>query len=173
MGSGGPPRGRSAHRRVPYCGGRDAQPAGLGKTPPARGQSCTSFLPRPASAPLPGSGMGLGGRPRVGGPAGRYISGDRWRDAWFSGLGQDSSGLWPLGPPASFTITQPHILRSRLGLGYDSPLQELGDVRTSELRGAPAPLPRSPRSPRPSPALQPAGHALGAGTPRMATADAV
>lgn len=67
---------RFARRRVP-CGGRsDAQPSGLGRTPPARAGRVTGPFLRSTSPPSPRNVLGLGIRPRAGRPAGRYSAGD-------------------------------------------------------------------------------------------------
>lgn len=65
----------------------------------------------------------------------------------------------PLGPPAFSNVIQPHSTE-----WMRSGLQQSG----AGVWGRSAPLP-----PGPSPALQPSGHALGAGTPGMGTADVV
>lgn len=70
---------------------------------------------------------------------------------------QDASGPGHLGRRRSSSSSN-RTPRSGFGLGYNSPVQESGEARLS--------LPAGP-----SPALQPSGHALGAGTPGVGTAD--
>lgn len=85
LGSGDPPRGRSACGQVPCAGGRDALPSRLGTTPPARGLSGCRSLPRPISPPSPGLGWVWGSaRGSVDPRAGTV---QEVEEAWFPGLG--------------------------------------------------------------------------------------
>lgn len=112
---GGPPRGRSARERVPCGGGRDAQPSGLGRTPPARGQSGHRLPSPPHLTPIPQECIGSGGPPE-GRSTSRRIQVQEMEGCFVLRTWQDASGPGPLGPPA-FSPNIKHIPPSGLGLG--------------------------------------------------------